>query len=373
VHLENIRRSGAAELAGVCDTRPLTAELRALTGDVPSGRSLPDLLATVEPDVTVIVTPIHTHVDLALTAAAAGSHVLLEKPPAPELAEFDRLADGMAAHGRVCQVGFQSLGSAALPAVRARVADGEIGEVTGISAIGLWARGDAYYRRAPWAGRRRMDGVPVMDGVLTNSFAHSVANALVLAGTAEGGGLDLIETDLYHANDIEADDTSSLRLRTASGTTVLVAATLCAERTRDPEVTVHGTRGSLTLAYTSDEVRSGGGPARRYPRADLLDNLLAHLGDPGVALLAPLSATRAVTAVVEAIGAAPPPAAIPAGAWFTDPGTAPPEPGGSVLERRAAEVEAGPRRVVRGIDEAVTTAAGRQLLFRELGVPWATR
>ena len=91
-------------------------------------------------------TPIHTHAELALTAAAAGSHVLLEKPPTPTLAEFDRLRDGLAATGRACQVGFQTLGSHALPHVRALIAEGAIGAVTASARPG---RGSATPRTTP--------------------------------------------------------------------------------------------------------------------------------------------------------------------------------------------------------------------------------
>ncbi|MCZ9344155.1 Gfo/Idh/MocA family oxidoreductase, partial [Streptomyces sp. TRM76130] len=119
--------------------------------------------------------------DLALTAARRGVHLLLEKPPAPSFAEFRRMADGVAEAGVACQIGFQSLGSHAVPAIRKLVADGAIGDVTGIGGAGAWVRDEAYFRRAPWAGRRRLDdGTDVIDGALTNPLAHAVATALAL-------------------------------------------------------------------------------------------------------------------------------------------------------------------------------------------------
>src|SRR3954468_3877579 len=131
-HLENLRRltlAGAAvRLAGICDPQPLTAEERELAGDVPVTARLDDLLGAVRPQVTIVCTPIHTHAELALTAATAGSAVLLEKPPTPTLADFEDLLARLAPTGRPCQVGFQSLGSRAVPAVRGLVADGAIGE-----------------------------------------------------------------------------------------------------------------------------------------------------------------------------------------------------------------------------------------------------
>ena len=95
-----------------------------------------------------------------------------------------------------------------------------------------WQRDDAYYGRATWAGQRTLGGVAVVDGVLTNPLAHATATAVALDGGA-GGGLHDIRVELFRANPIEADDASCLRLVTAGGTPITVAATLCAERSAD--------------------------------------------------------------------------------------------------------------------------------------------
>jgi hypothetical protein len=171
----------------------------------------------------VICTPIPTHTDLALAAAKRGVHLLLEKPPAPSYAEFRRMADGVAAAGVVCQIGFQSLGSHAVPAIRELIAEGAIGTVTGVGGAGAWARDEAYYRRAPWAGKRRLNGVDVIDGALTNPLAHAVATALALNGTTRAEDVTRIETELLRANDIESDDTSCVRVTTVQGRPVTVA------------------------------------------------------------------------------------------------------------------------------------------------------
>ena len=275
-HLQNVgrlARTGAPlHLVGICDPQPLTATERDLAGHVPVLRDLDALLAAVRPRATIVCTPIHTHAGLALTAAAAGSHVLLEKPPTPTLAGFDRLRDGLSDTGSACQVGFQSLGSHALRHARALVAEGAIGRVTGIGAAGAWRRDASYYARAPWAGRRVLNGEPVVDGALTNPFAHATATALALDGDTGETDLRDVRVELFRANPIEADDTSCLRLVTARGTTVTVAVTLCADREVEPYLVVHGTHGRLVLTYRTGRVRlaavrpSGGGHRPREHR-----------------------------------------------------------------------------------------------------------
>ncbi|MFF8097566.1 Gfo/Idh/MocA family protein [Streptomyces sp. NPDC016675] len=357
-HLANIRRlerAGLVRLAGVCELTPLTEQEAG--GELPEqSADFGALLDSTGARIAVVCTPIPTHTDLALTAARRGVHLLLEKPPAPSYAEFRRMADGVAEAGVVCQVGFQSLGSHAVPAVRALIAEGAIGEVRGIGGAGAWVRDEAYFRRAPWSGRRRLDGADVIDGALTNPLAHAVATALALGGSTRAEDVDGIETELSHANDIEADDTSCVRITTAQGHPVTVAATLCAERAGEPYVLVHGSRGRVTFWYKQDRVllqRGGHGPEEfEYGRTDLLENLVDHL-TTGAGLLVPPEGTGAFMKVVEAIRRAPDPEPLPDSAWHRVPGES--------------------RRVVPGIDALVAAAADTLSLYSELGAPWAPR
>jgi predicted dehydrogenase len=358
-NLDRLRQAGApVRLAGICDTRPLTDEQRQLIGDVPVMPRLDDLLDAVQPSVTIVCTPIHTHADLALTAAAAGSHVLLEKPPTTALADFERLVTGMTATGRACQVGFQSLGSHALPYVRSLMADHAVGEVIGIGAAGAWQRDASYYARAPWAGRRMLGDVAVVDGALTNPFAHATATALALDGESGEDGLRDVRVELFRANPIEADDTSCIRLVTARGTTITVAVTLCAERNAEPYLIVHGTQGRIVLEYRTGRVRLEAGgrvETTEHGATDLLENLVAHISAPDVPLLVPLAATRSFMHVVEAVRLAPEPVEIAPEYRTTD--TSGPHP----------------RLVVPHIDDAVSRAADQLALFSELDLPWAHR
>lgn len=350
-----LQDKGIVRLAGICELTPLTGE------EIPDGLGTPEqsadfgaLLDSTGARIAVICTPIPTHTDLALEAARRKVHILLEKPPAPSYAEFRRMADGVAAAGVACQIGFQSLGSHAVPAIRELVEEGAIGEVTGIGGAGAWARAESYYRRAPWAGKRRMNGVDVIDGVLTNPLAHAVATALALGGTTRAEDVTRIETELQRANDIESDDTSCVRVTTANGLKVTVAATLCAEDPDEPYVVVHGDSGRITYWYKQDRVllqRAGHGPEEyEYGRTDLLENLVDHVTDGDELLVVP-EATGAFMKVVEAIRLAPDPAPLPASAWHLLPDEG--------------------RRVVPGIDGLVAAAADSLALYSELGADWA--
>ncbi|GAA4920657.1 Gfo/Idh/MocA family protein [Streptomonospora salina] len=357
-HLRNVgalAEEGLVRLVGVCDRVPLPeSELPARSG-VEQGADLGALLRRTGAAVTILCTPIHTHLPLARTALEAGSHLLLEKPPTATAGEFHALREAAAAAGPACQIGFQSLGSAAIAAVRSLIADGAVGTVRGIGGAGTWVRTSQYYDRAEWAGRRTLGGVDVVDGALTNPFAHAVATALALAGvqrrTADG-----IELELFRAHGIESDDTSCLRLHTPDGMPISIAVTLCAAVHRPPRLIVHGDAGRITLFYTRDEVlleRPGAEPETTvHPRTDLLRNLIDHVRGEAE-LLVPPEETTGFTAVLDAVRRAPDPLPIPAGMQLV------------------SSEDDGVHRVVEGIDDLIARSAERMALFSELAAPWA--
>src|SRR5438105_1674813 len=55
--------------------------------------SVAALLARPDVDAVVLATPDQVHKDLAVQAAAAGKHVLVEKPMAPTVADCDAIID----------------------------------------------------------------------------------------------------------------------------------------------------------------------------------------------------------------------------------------------------------------------------------------
>ncbi|WP_265520401.1 Gfo/Idh/MocA family protein [Oerskovia flava] len=367
--LVDLHTAGTVELVAVVDpqgpgdqehtpsgTRWFAALDDLLDGS-PDGGTL-DGLGTHRPDVVVLCTPIPTHVPLATAALRAGCDVLLEKPPTPSLAEHEVLVQVVAETGRRCQVGFQTFGSTALDAVARIVADGEIGDVVRIGAVGTWVRTAGYWARAPWAGRRRMGGRDVVDGVVTNPLAHAVATALRVAGVTRAQDVASVEVDLYRANPIEADDTSSVRVVAHDGTQVACGLTLCAEERTPARVVVHGTLGTVTLGYETDVVHVDGTRGRRteqHTRIDLLADLLAARQDPDAGLLCDLRDTGAFTRVLEAVRTAPGPTPITAEhvTWV-----------GEDDERRPVVHD-----VAAWCEEVSRT--GRT--FRDLGAPWAAR
>ncbi|MCX5415962.1 Gfo/Idh/MocA family protein [Streptomyces sp. NBC_00059] len=349
--IAELEGQGRVRLVGLCDLQPLDTDTYKQFGDRPFDTRLDRLLAETRPDLAIVATPIHTHLPLSRQVLNAGSHLLLEKPPAPSAAEWREILT-LARHKSLsCQVGFQSLGSGAYTRLAELMAAGELGAIRGIGCYGAWSRDAAYYQRATWAGRRELNGVPVADGALTNPFAHAVATALALDGSTGWDDIAGLEAELLRVRDIQVDDTSCLRLRTGRNTVITIAVTLAAETPSEPVIVVHGTQRRAELHYTRDLLVLDGQP-EHHGRTSPLENFLANLGD-GVPLQCDIAACGAFTRVLEHINSTPTPRLI-SERWLTHDGGGP-----------------GAKTHIPGVEQAVRASAEQLSTFTELAEPWA--
>lgn len=361
-HRRLIERTPGLTLCAVSDVRPPEPDPDAPLDGVAVFTDHTELLATTTPDAVVICTPPHTHLPIARDVLRAGHDLLLEKPPVASLQEHASLALEAEQAKRPVQVNFQALGSAALARLLAEIeagsngsdgslgSHGSLGEIEAIGVAGTWWRPPAYWVRSPWSGKRFLDGRPVIDGALLNAFAHAVMQGLAIAAGAGWGDPVDAEVERYRAGHIEVEDTGCIRLTFTNGRRLTVAVTLAAREFRAGDITVTGTAGTAVLEYPTDRLRLPGAGWEKLPgREDLLVNLLTHRADPAVPLRAELDRTRAFTAVLEAVIAAPPPVPV-------DP--------------RFLVTHDGGGHAIDGVEPAVAAAAAAGALFSETAFPW---
>jgi predicted dehydrogenase len=349
-HIAELEAAGRVRLKALSDIRPLEPD-----PPVPGGVSVftdhRDLLAEAAPDVVVICTPPHTHLQIALDAIAAGCDLLLEKPPVASLAAHRTLTATLGSAGRACQVGFQALGSVAWQQFREALPG--LGPIGGITATASWQRDDSYYARAPWAGKRVVGGRAVIDGALVNPLAHAVMQALASATALGAGRPRQLVAERYRVRPIEVEDTAFARVTFDDGLQVMIAVTLAGEDFIAGEIGARGVNGRALLEYPTDRVALPGGSLHEVPgRTDLLTNLLDHrsASEP---LLVPLDATADFTTVLEAL-------------------TVPDVPAPHLLDEGVVVTE-GPKRTIPGINDLLGKVVETLALPSEMGVPWAVR
>ncbi len=95
--------------------------------------SLDSLLAATAPDFAVVALPTEEHLAAVQELAAAGVHVLVEKPVASSSAEAQAIIDVCQRHGVRAGVGHVERFNPALRELRRRVSSGELGEVFVVS------------------------------------------------------------------------------------------------------------------------------------------------------------------------------------------------------------------------------------------------
>jgi len=122
------RQTPGAQLAGVADAFPTTAEKVANEFQVPA-MSVDELIASPEVDAVAICTSTDTHVDLIVQAAQAGKAIFAEKPISLELAEVDRALTAVEAAGVPFMVGFNRRFDPGHQFVHDEVSAGVIGDV----------------------------------------------------------------------------------------------------------------------------------------------------------------------------------------------------------------------------------------------------
>ena len=168
-HARAVRSLPDARLVGVA-SRSLASAQRfcAEQGGEPYA-SLDALLSRPDLDVLLVATPSGAHLEPVLAAAAAGKHVLCEKPLEIATERIDRMIAAHAAAGTRLGCIFQFRFLPAVQAIRAALRSGRFGQLTFGGAFVPWWRDASYYTDSPWHGKRDLDG-----GTLMNQAIHVV-------------------------------------------------------------------------------------------------------------------------------------------------------------------------------------------------------
>ena len=127
-HLDGLRAAGGAEVRVLAGPTPeKTAALAARHGIAATTTEWRDVLARDDIDAVVITTPDDTHPEIAIAAAAAGKHILLQKPMARTADECRRIIAAASAAGVRLQVSFMHRYFEEVVLARQLLADGAIG------------------------------------------------------------------------------------------------------------------------------------------------------------------------------------------------------------------------------------------------------
>jgi UDP-N-acetyl-2-amino-2-deoxyglucuronate dehydrogenase len=191
-------------------------------------------------DAVLILTPPNTHLELAERCAAAGKHVLLEKPLEISTARAERLVEIFSEKklklGIVLQHRFRPA------AERLREVLPELGRIVSASAMIPNWRPQSYYDQ-PGRGTRARDG----GGVLLTQGIHTLDLFLSFAGEAEEVKSFTATTPVHR---METEDLACAAVRFKSGALGVVHATTAAYPGFAERIELIGTEGTALLEGT---------------------------------------------------------------------------------------------------------------------------
>ncbi|MGH8876199.1 MAG: Gfo/Idh/MocA family protein [Stackebrandtia sp.] len=226
-----------------------------------------ELLDRGEVDALIVNTPHAWHTDIVIDAAAAGAHVLVEKPMATSIADCDTMIDACRAAGVVLAVGhIQRFLPDKVAAKRALDTD-EIGRVLMLSD----RRGTDYRpgSRPDWFLNPDVSG----GGAFINIGAHCVDRILWLADTR----VHAVTATVVRPPDSIVETDALARLDLAGGRTAHIAVTGSGPPARHDELSIIGERGSMTVSPLTGTVLHRDGKSRILcePAADALPTAFA--------------------------------------------------------------------------------------------------
>lgn len=235
-HIESINGTDGAVLTALCDNNPQRLLELEEKWNVPVYLNMDEMLQQCPHiDVVCICTPSGLHTSMAIAAAKAKKHLIIEKPVTLTLEDADRIAAAAEENGVLVTVVHPNRYRPAIRQLKHALDQGMFGKLSHVNATVRWNRSQAYYDQAPWRGTKAMDG-----GVLMNQAIHSLDLLIWLFGPVKEVK-SLVDTRFRK---IESEDVAVAVLRFESGHLgVVEACTTVYEQNLEESIAVFGEHG----------------------------------------------------------------------------------------------------------------------------------
>ncbi len=238
-HAKAIKACSGARLVGFADVNKARAEKLAAEFDATAFGGLDEMLCHPAVDVVNVALPNHLHADAVIKCAAAGKHVITEKPPAMTLRETDAMVEACRKAGVKFACTVQCRVRKAVQAMKKAVSDGRFGRLLHADAIMKWFRSTEYYQSDAWRMSRRSGA-----GVTVQHAFHYIDLLQHLAGPARR--VQARMTNLAHPS-IALEDTLLAFLDFENGAQGVVEASTALWPGTDVRIEINGTDGTAIM------------------------------------------------------------------------------------------------------------------------------
>jgi UDP-N-acetyl-2-amino-2-deoxyglucuronate dehydrogenase len=239
-HFDALEKHAArAEVVAVCDIDPAALAAAVERTGAPGFASLTALLAGSSPDVVILATPSGLHAEQAIVVAAAGCHVMTEKPMATRWQDGKRMVAACDHAGVHLFVVKQNRRNATLQLLKRAVAAGRFGRIYMVNINVFWSRPQSYYESSPWRGTWEFDG-----GAFMNQASHYVDLLDWLVGPVES--VQAYTATL--ARNIQVEDTGVVSIRWRTGALGSMNVTMLTyPKNLEGSITIIGEKGTVRI------------------------------------------------------------------------------------------------------------------------------
>ncbi len=243
-HADAIRSAGGnAELTAVCDVSQGAADAMAEGLGVQAFTSLDALIESGTCDAVHILTPPHTHRDLAVRALEGGLHVLIEKPFAETKQQCNDINTAAAKAGKLAAVSHNFLAVPSYLRLKQAIQSGDLGRIA--SAEINWNFPLAPLRSGPFGlwMLRRPENILLELGPHLYAFAHDLFGKPENWQLTVGKPIDVPSVGTHY---------QSWRILANAGPVDIAINLQLVETVDDRSVTVRGSSGLARLDYAAD-------------------------------------------------------------------------------------------------------------------------
>lgn len=221
------------EVAGIYDIDPARLELAKQKGfDI--FESLDDLLSKSGANVIMVATPNHLHAPIAIACMDRGFHVVVEKPAALSVAQFDTMTQAAIRNNVLFTVHQNRRQDADYLIVRQTLESGVLGKVYSLDSRVHGSRGPMW----GWRGEKNSGGGMIWDwGVHLFDQLLQIKSQKIVSVAAQ----------LHHIASLEVDDFFKVLLRFEDGVSAFVEVSTTCYRRTEPRWFVCGNVGTLCV------------------------------------------------------------------------------------------------------------------------------
>ena len=238
-HAGAVAQIAGAKLVGVTD---VNSDMRAAFAgkyNVSQFGSIDELLSCPDIDVVSICTPSGLHASLAVQAANAGKHIIVEKPMALNLAQADEIIKACEVNKVKLAVISQLRFAPAVKKLKQAVDQGLLGRLISGDIYMKYYRSQQYYDASGWRGTWAMDG----GGALMNQGIHGIDLLQYVMGPVKS----VFAHTRTLAREIEVEDTAAAVLEFKNGALGVVQGTTSIYPGQPRRLEINGDRGTITL------------------------------------------------------------------------------------------------------------------------------